>query len=180
MICRRRGSATALKASDVVAARATHSSIYTYIGIFQPTASGARRKRSGDRRGSAATHRWRKPAFARVPHHPAGDCFGTPRRLPRMSRWTTSTLLMDRLSPNVICALISVASASALRDRTTDDIDIVRRRWRRPGLTPRRLYAGSQSEECGRRWTCDDRDAVICLGRARRRGRRGSDRLFDS
>jgi len=37
MICRRRGSATALKASDVVAARATQRIIYTHIGIFQPT-----------------------------------------------------------------------------------------------------------------------------------------------
>jgi hypothetical protein len=49
-ISRRRGSATALKASEVVAARGMSEIIYSYIGICQATAQAAysgRRLRAG-------------------------------------------------------------------------------------------------------------------------------------
>jgi len=74
----------------------------------------------------------------------------------------------------VICALIIAASAAALRDRTTEDIDVDTEDVGRPG--PQRLDRGP--------WSPGGPEPsalpVTCLGHARRRGTRGSDRLFGS
>jgi hypothetical protein len=59
----------------------------------------------------------------------------------------------------VICAPISVASAAALRDRTTEDIDIDTQEVATTSAAVARLDGGSQLEGCGRQWTFDDRDA---------------------